>query len=420
MSKFCLRYEFGKIILILQRIFGLIDRSTLRLKRAELKGRFILKHSYRRGDVLSPHGIGISVDLKGFNSLAEVGRNLIDTLKKTDIPFEVFDTEKTRLAPGNPDLSKPYADLCRPHLHYRTKILCTVAECYKEPEYRNFITPFWEFESGIEWARPNVFEGCAGLITFSDFCYHYFKKVAPKGMPVYKVRYPFVPHWELIKSAAEVRTERHIDPTDYVVFFHFDYGSCYERKNPEAVLKAFALSLKDKKAVLVIKTNGFECNQKKVHRLRDVAEELGIHHQTHFINEHLSKDELMSLINTADVYMSLHRGEGMGLGMLEAMALGKPVIATNFGGNTEFMNKDNSLLVDYTWMRPEKLDYKAYQKVEKWADADVHQAATYLKELYADPDKGRALGQKAKAFVESYFNVKDFAQDMKKILEEMV
>jgi glycosyltransferase involved in cell wall biosynthesis len=56
---------------------------------------------------------------------------------------------------------------------------------------------------------------------------------------------------------------------------------------------------------------------------------------------------MMSIINSCDVYISMHKSEGFGIGMLEAMFLSKPVIATNYGGNTDFMNHDNSLLLKY-------------------------------------------------------------------------
>lgn len=410
------KYRFKRLVLGLKKALGYIDALDFRRQKIKLKGKYLHKLSYHPSDTLKEDGIGIAVDLAAFNSLAEVGRNLIDMLKKTDIPFEVFDTEREKIK-ADVDLAIPYRNMCSDSLHYKKKILCTVNECYKEPEYENYITPFWEFESGIKFARPALFDDCAGLITFSDFCYHYFKKIAPKGMCVYKIRYPFIKHWEIKNSPQTIRGKLGLHPSDYIVFYHFDYNSCYERKNPEAVLNAFAKAFVDKQDVqLVIKTNGFEQNQDKVKRLTALARTLKIKDRTHFVHQHLSKNDLMELINSADVYISLHRGEGFGLGMLEAMALSKPVIATNYGGNTEFMNKDNSLLVDYGWMRPKNLDYRTYQKVEKWADPDIDQAAKYLKDLYENRKKGKELGQKAQAFVENYFNVKNFEHDINKFL----
>lgn len=126
----------------------------------------------------------------------------------------------------------------------------------------------------------------------------------------------------------------------------------------------------------------------------------------------------MELMNACDVFISLHRGEGLGLGMLEAMALAKPVIATNFGGNTEFMNKENSFLVDYGYMRPQNLDYKTYAFVEKWADPNITQAANYLNWIYTHQQQVKELGKKAQQSVFEYFNLKDFIKEISKILKD--
>ena len=83
-------------------------------------------------------------------------------------------------------------------------------------------------------------------------------------------------------------------------------------------------------------------------------------------------DQVLSLYACADIYMSLHRGEGLGLGMLESMALGKAVIATGWSGNLSFMNHSNSALLryrlipvagSYDFFRPEMIGHDA-----RWAD----------------------------------------------------
>ena len=66
-----------------------------------------------------------------------------------------------------------------------------------------------------------------------------------------------------------------------------------------------------------------------------------------WIDETLSRQEVYDLQSVCDCYVSLHRSEGFGLGPGESMFLGKPVIATNWSGNTEFMHQHNSLLVDF-------------------------------------------------------------------------
>ena len=81
----------------------------------------------------------------------------------------------------------------------------------------------------------------------------------------------------------------------------------------------------------------------------------------------LIKKEVNSLLADVDVYVSLHRSEGFGLVMAEAMYLGTPVIATNWSGNTEFMNNDTACMVGYDLIELDK-DYDVFQKGNVWAD----------------------------------------------------
>jgi len=89
----------------------------------------------------------------------------------------------------------------------------------------------------------------------------------------------------------------------------------------------------------------------------------------------------MSIMNACDCYISLHRGEGLGLGMLEAKSLGLPVIATGYGGNVDFMlNQPKCYLVDYKIVSAHD-DYFPYRDVTKWAEPDYDDAVQYIKRL---------------------------------------
>ena len=100
---------------------------------------------------------------------------------------------------------------------------------------------------------------------------------------------------------------------------------------------------------------------------------------------HLNKTEVNSLIADVDVYVSLHRSEGFGLVMAEAMYVGTPVIATNWSGNTEFMNSDTACMVGYDMKELDK-DYEPFKKGNLWADAHVDEAAQFMKKLYEDKE----------------------------------
>ena len=100
---------------------------------------------------------------------------------------------------------------------------------------------------------------------------------------------------------------------------------------------------------------------------------------------HMGRCEVNTLLEDVDVYVSLHRSEGFGLVMAESMYVGTPVIATDWSGNTEFMNNDTACMVGYDMIELNK-DYEPFKKGNVWADAHVDEAADYMRRLYEDKD----------------------------------
>ena len=138
-------------------------------------------------------------------------------------------------------------------------------------------------------------------------------------------------------------------PEDACIFlFHFDAASTLARKNPWAVIQAFrsAFTPEERKgsAHLVLKTiNLSKCPAIAGERLLGEMQEAG----GTLLNADLSGAEMASLMACSDVYVSLHRSEGFGLGIAEAMLAGRPTITTAYSGNLDFMNSQNSCLVGY-------------------------------------------------------------------------
>src|SRR4051794_24266167 len=125
----------------------------------------------------------------------------------------------------------------------------------------------------------------------------------------------------------------------------FHMASIFERKNPLGVIAAFKEAFRSgDKAALVIKVSQGHSNPDGMARLRRAADEVG----AIIIDQDLPHDNVYGLLDACDCYVSLHRGEGLGLPLAEAMLLGKPVIATAYSGNLDFMDPSNSLLVGHT------------------------------------------------------------------------
>ncbi len=133
---------------------------------------------------------------------------------------------------------------------------------------------------------------------------------------------------------------------EYTFLFTFHMMSIMERKNPIGLIRAFSEAFTDSDPVcLVLKTSFGDRWPQQISELRETADRSGMNIQ--IIDQVFTQDEVHSLMDVCDAYVSLHRSEGLGLTMAEAMLMGKPVIATNYSGNVDFMDETNSLLVPY-------------------------------------------------------------------------
>jgi hypothetical protein len=181
-------------------------------------------------------------------------------------------------------------------------------------------------------------------------------------------------------------------PDGFLFTFVFDYLSTVQRKNPVGLIEAFIRAFEPGEGPqLLIKTiNG---------PLRPLAEEelLWAAHgrpDIHVIDRSLSGEELAGLMAACDCYVSLHRAEGFGLTLAEAMSLGKPVIATGYSGNLDFMNAENSFLVEHSICRvgPE---CEIYPPEGEWAQPSVEHAAELMRRVYSDPEQAAKIGAQA-------------------------
>ena len=126
---------------------------------------------------------------------------------------------------------------------------------------------------------------------------------------------------------------------------------------------------------------------------------------------------MAGLIAAADIVISLHRSEGFGLVPAQAMALGKPVIATAWSGNLEFMTKGNSALVSYSLVPVHDPEGVFAADGQKWADANVEEAAAWLRRLASDADLRAHMGAAAKG-VAAQLSPKHFASTVAALIED--
>ncbi len=192
-----------------------------------------------------------------------------------------------------------------------------------------------------------------------------------------------IPHGIEVKYAiTRNRNYYNIPENAFLFLTMYDVKSYQERKNPRAAVEAFkmAFSPEDKTVGLVIKVNNAKYGESELALLNQVIEGYS---NIHLILDILDRDDTNALINCTDSYISLHRSEGFGLGLAEAMYLGKPAIGTNWSSNTDFMNNQNSCLVNYRLIQIER-DHGPYKAGQYWADPDLEHASSYMKSLVND------------------------------------
>ena len=178
----------------------------------------------------------------------------------------------------------------------------------------------------------------------------------------------------------------------YTFLFVFDFWS-EPRKNALAVVEAFTTAFEPGEGpVLVLKSVHGDTKPDELARLSDAA---GARGDVVIRDGYISPSEVSSYFAGCDCYVSLHRSEGLGLTMAEAMALGKPVIATGYSGNLQFMNEANSYLVPVELVDvPE--GWWGHAPGARWADPDVEAAAALMRQVWQQPDAARRVGAKAR------------------------
>lgn len=193
-----------------------------------------------------------------------------------------------------------------------------------------------------------------------------------------------------------------------LVFYSFDANSTDARKNPwgliEAFARAFDVSERSGPVRLVMKAQNL--HDKRFRRpLQEALDEVG----GLLMEGEFTREEMNGLLGAIDVYASLHRAEGFGLGLAEAMFLGKPVIGTAYSGNVDFMTPANSCLVGYSLRPVDDADHRwrpeaalLYEPGLVWAEPRLDQAARWMRLLYKRPEERARLGAAAAKTIRSY------------------
>jgi len=232
------------------------------------------------------------------------------------------------------------------------------------------------------------------------------------SIPVVKIPCPIV-----IDEKKFVKNKSKFDimNDEFIFLFIFDFYSVYQRKNPNAVVQAFCDAFdKNENTILILKSINGEKFPAEFNKLKKLCKGKNIR----IIDEHFEKDDIYSLIGSCDCYVSLHRSEGFGLTIAEAMYARKPVICTNYGGNIDFMNINNSFPVKYELIEIDK-DYGPYKKGNHWAEPDIEHAKSLMQYVFENRKESQIIADKGSKFIKESLNPLETGRIIKERFENI-
>jgi glycosyltransferase involved in cell wall biosynthesis len=250
---------------------------------------------------------------------------------------------------------------------------------------------YWESDRFPEFWRDR-FAYFDEIWVASDFCRKSIQAASP--IPV-----ELVPPAVLVRGRSGARSRIGIDTSDFLFLTILDALSVVERKNPIATIQAFsrAFSQTPSARLHVQLANG-----EQVPGLLSALEEAGRPGRVRISNALLSREGIEDLLSSCDAYVSLHRAEGFGFPIAEAMALGKPVIATDYSGNTDYLNESTGFPVRGKRMTLSER-VRDYGPGTQWAEPDTEHAIALLRQVYEDREEARRRGESARRRIAELF-----------------
>jgi glycosyltransferase involved in cell wall biosynthesis len=216
----------------------------------------------------------------------------------------------------------------------------------------------------------------------------FVQKAIGEKAPIPVIRMPYAIDFAIPRNAS--RKDMELPEGKFLFLMMYDMHSYPARKNPEAAIEAFRKAFPNPTDVaLVIKAMNTDSYPKEFESL---GERLSGISGIRLITGTLPREQVYALESLCDAFVSLHRAEGFGLVLAEFMYLGKPVIATNWSGNTDFMNQENSCPVRYE-LTQIKEDLGPYHKGQTWAEPDIDHAAWHMRRLVNDADFRREIAE---------------------------
>ena len=359
-------------------------------------------------------GVNVVGYLRGELGIGESARLMLGALTAGGIPHSTISVDRHLQSRQGANYLAPASGA-----QYDTTLLCvnadmtpTVAAAVPSLLERSYRIGMWYWEvEDFPASQHEGFRHVDEVWVATDFVRRAIEPHSP--VPVRTITPP-MPQPRIVPG----RTHADLGLPERPFFlFTFDYLSTVERKNPWGLVDAFEAAFGPGEGpVLVIKSINAGQRPDQAERLRlRVAGSSDVL----LLEDYLDAEDRDALVALCDCYVSLHRSEGLGLTMAEAMASGKPVIATGYSGNLQFMTEANSFLVPWT-PAPIPTGCEPYPPGGTWAEPDLEAAARLMRLVLEDSELAAARGRQGAEDLRTLHSAEVAARQVSARLAELV
>lgn len=392
--------------------------ARFRMAAVTVKSRPLRQYARRLLGWQKPYGVNLVGYIRAEMGLGEVARGVAAALDAARIPFDITNFEHGNHSPHT-NLSWAHKETGRSD--YGVTILCINPDNRYSVRTRlprrllsdQYVIGYWF------WELPELPEGWEtefGLVNEVWAGSDFIREAVARKATVPVVRMP--PVVSAAGAGDYGRAHFRLPEGRYLFLSVCDAHSVLERKNPLGVVSAFkkAFRKNDPRVGLVLKFNNPEGHKLEFDEIRS---ELEGYDNVYMLEQVMTRSEVNSLIAATDCLVSLHRSEGFGLVPAEAMLLGKPVVLTNWSGNTDYMTPENSVGIDYELVKLGR-DYGLYKAHQHWAEPDIEQAARWMRRIAEEPGLGESIGRSARATVESGYSPEAVGRLIRERLDQIL
>lgn len=346
-------------------------------------------------------------------------RMVAHSLAANDVPFALCDVP---VASDQRDMS--VSEWVNDSQPYRTNIFHINADMFPIEALKygrgHYNIGYWAWELAD---CPAVFDDALQLVDevwgISDFVSNAFRRRS--NVPVHTI--PLAVEVPYLSEADRRKARFGLEDKPFTFLFTFDAFSYLDRKNPIDVVRAFkrAFPNGDENARLVLKTHNVD---KVIHSphsdflWKELINEIGNSPYIQIIDQTLHRNEVFSLTASCDAFVSLHRSEGFGRNLTEAMLYGIPVISTGYSGSNEFISDDTAVSIQYS-LTPVGEGAYPYGNGQFWAQPDIDHAAWAMRRLKEDSNWRERIARSGQKFVSENFNKKIIGHKIARRIEAL-